>query len=119
MSFFLYPISYSICIRPEEGYCCIQYSPCTDARSWSIHLNAAAPGTTATDANCAADYVGISGISMGILVDEIKRVKWHFVGVADSCRLSSGSVLSSKLCGAIFGLEDGSAIATPSACGKK
>ncbi len=54
---------YSICIRPEEGYCCVQYTPCTDERSWTIDLNNAAVANLATETNtlCTEDYVGISG----------------------------------------------------------
>lgn len=57
---------YRICIRQEEGYCCIIYMQCTDANSFTIN-----PGTGGNDmwtmgkiqSNCAEDYIGIEASS--------------------------------------------------------
>ncbi len=57
-----------MCIRPAEGYCCIEYTPCTDDRSWSIDLNNAILAMIATkvDTNCITDYIGIAGIQIQV-----------------------------------------------------
>ncbi len=56
-------IRYSICIRAESGYCCVEYTPCTDDNSWSIDKNDAALANQAsiTGTECTEDFVGISG----------------------------------------------------------
>ena len=53
--------SYSICIRQEDGYCCVQYTPCADANSFSIDTMGMATMAAATDTACSLDYVGILG----------------------------------------------------------
>ena len=61
----LFPLfSYSICIRAEEGFCCIEYQLCNDANSMSLGTETLAVGDTiaynsATD--CLTDYLGIHG----------------------------------------------------------
>lgn len=50
--------NYGICIRQEKNMCCIRYTPCEDARSFSIDTM-----TTAMlpihDSLCTGDYIGI------------------------------------------------------------
>jgi len=76
--------NYGICIRQEDGYCCIQYSLCADAASWSLAMGAA---TSAADTLCSEDYVGISGAS-------------------SNCNApNGGGTLHNRLCGAIFSAE--------------
>ena len=50
--------SYAICIRQEAGYCCIEYSLCSDDASWSISNSGAG---ALQDDQCTEDYVGIDG----------------------------------------------------------
>ena len=79
--FHLFPFfRYNICIRPEKGYCCVQYSLCADANSWSIDSSIA---TASVDTQCAKDYVGIDGVQ-------------------GSCNLGYHNLLSSRLCGQKF-----------------
>ena len=54
--------SYGICIRQEEGYCCIQYSPCADANSYTLDASQAAGDGAMQDTLCTADWVGIAGM---------------------------------------------------------
>ena len=54
----LFP-SYSICVRQQEGYCCIEYAPCSDDNSYSLsHIDAT---KAKQDETCVTDYVGIDG----------------------------------------------------------
>ncbi len=60
------PFRYSVCIRQEVGYCCIQYTPCTDPNSFTIGSKntIATAGKSAIDTLCdSTDYVGIAGES--------------------------------------------------------
>ena len=52
--------SYAICIRQEAGYCCIEYSLCSDDNSWSLFNTAIAIGARQDDL-CTGDYLGIDG----------------------------------------------------------
>merc|ERR1712018_361885 len=40
--------NYNICIRQEEGYCCVRYTLCEDDRSWSLDNKAAAKSEVGT-----------------------------------------------------------------------
>ena len=51
--------SYDICIRPEAGYCCVEYSLCSDDSSWNL-FNGHATGALQDDL-CTEDFVGIDG----------------------------------------------------------
>ena len=91
--------SYNICVRKEAGYCCIQYSVCSDTGSWTISQILAA-GSLATDTICAADYVSIAGASA-------------------ACPSSTPQVIQpvQKICGGIFSGVDTSTVNAP-VCGK-
>ena len=52
--------SYSICIRQEEGFCCVQYFPCDDDNSFSL-TNADPPVAGNTGSECSLDYIEING----------------------------------------------------------
>ncbi len=41
-----------------------------------------------------------------------------YIGVSDSCSLGTNTVLNSRLCGGIFGLQSDSKIAAQSVCGR-
>ena len=51
--------SYGVCIRQEEGYCCVQYTPCSDSNSYSLDSSQATMAKQ--DDMCITDYVGIAG----------------------------------------------------------
>ena len=53
--------SQNICIRQESGFCCIQYSLCSDSYSWAIDNKVDADTKIGT--NCSQDYIEISGKS--------------------------------------------------------
>ena len=51
--------SYGVCIRQEEGYCCVRYTPCSDSNSYSLdNLHAT---QAMQDQLCTEDWVGIAG----------------------------------------------------------
>ena len=55
--------NYRICIRQEEGYCCVTYMKCTSG-SYQFSLNTGASATFALakqGTDCSEDYVGIEG----------------------------------------------------------
>ena len=79
---------YDICIRQEDGYCCIRYSLCPDDRSWAINNAAAAANMALSGSKCTADYVGIEGVSQ-------------------QCNSASNGVQVNKICGSAFGISDG------------
>ena len=91
--------SYNICVRKEAGYCCIQYSVCSDTGSWTISQILAA-GSLATDTICAADYVTIAGASA-------------------ACPGATPQVVQpvQKICGGIFSGVDTQTVNAP-VCGK-
>lgn len=69
---------YGVCIRQEEGYCCIQYTPCSDSNSYS--LDSLHATMAKQDDLCTMDYVGIAGVQ--------------------ACGTqNSGAVLKTRLCG--------------------
>lgn len=55
---------YSICIRQEEGFCCTQYSLCSDESSFTLDdVNNAAGAEAEHGTYCDEDYVTIEGSS--------------------------------------------------------
>jgi len=76
--------NYNICIRQERGYCCVQYSVCSDANSYTLDND---PAMAKVDTNCAMDFLGIDGIGQ-------------------TCNAVPGRVQHTKLCGNIFNVED-------------
>ena len=53
-----------MCIRPEAGFCCVQYMVCSDPDSFSLNSMAAAgtPDAAAQDSSCTLDYIDIPGM---------------------------------------------------------
>ena len=63
--------SYNVCIRPEAGFCCVQYQVCSDPGSFSLELNKAPadptmPDPGKQDADCKLDYIEIAGINQDL-----------------------------------------------------
>ena len=50
---------YTVCIRQEEGYCCIQFMPCADETN-GFALDGGNTGG-AGEATCTLDYIAIPG----------------------------------------------------------
>ena len=67
---FLY--RYEICIRPQEGYCCVGYSLCPDAASWQLDQSNVKAMTV-----CSADYIEIEGKSKFLNIFHLK----HFLDI--------------------------------------
>jgi len=86
--------NYNICIRPAEGMCCVQYTPCdfdgTAATAmganagWSLDSSGTAAITVDTGSLCVDDYVNIDG-------------------AGSMCQQGQNAVTSSRLCGVVFG----------------
>eukprot|EP00095_Tigriopus_kingsejongensis_P003080 maker-scaffold664_size116482-snap-gene-0.22 protein:Tk03080 transcript:maker-scaffold664_size116482-snap-gene-0.22-mRNA-1 annotation:"hypothetical protein SINV_00302" len=51
---------YSICIRQEAGFCCVEYIPCLDAMSYSLDTNADMK-MSKIDSECSLDFITIEG----------------------------------------------------------
>jgi len=71
---------YDVCIRPEEGACCIAYIPCADeTASWSLDQDGSSTAAE-TGSDCTADYLGITGAT-------------------NECVRRPGASLTSRICG--------------------
>ena len=57
--------SYNVCIRPEDGFCCIQYQVCSDTGSFSLSSiqdpAIAADAKSLPESSCSSDYIDIPG----------------------------------------------------------
>ena len=56
--------SYNVCIRPEDGFCCIQYQVCSDTGSFSlssIQNVDPAEAKALAESSCSSDYISIPG----------------------------------------------------------
>ena len=90
--------SYNICIRQEQGACCIKYSLCEDTYSYTITNTATiAQGANSGGSNCNSDYIEITGLKK-------------------ECGGSNQG--ADRICGAAFNLEQGNTVAASSLCGK-
>jgi len=77
--------NYNICIRQEQGYCCVQYTVCNDPNSYTLDNT---PATMAEiDTRCTGDFLGIDGVGM-------------------TCTGATNMVQHTKLCGGVFNSED-------------
>jgi len=90
--------NYAICIRREEGYCCVEYSLCDGATS-SYGLSSLHASQAMQDDLCTEDWVGIDGVSA-------------------SCSTSSGTVTKDRLCGAtgILNIQTAQTVTMNSVC---
>ena len=71
---------YSICVRPEMGYCCVQYSVCSDTNSWTIHEDdGTAISAGKTDTDCSLDFISIAGAS-GVCTPGANVLRSKFCG---------------------------------------
>ena len=88
--------SYNICIRQEQGACCIKYSLCSDTYTYAISNTQ----SVATGANqgtyCNADHLEI-------------------VGVEKEC--GGSNIFADRLCGGAFNVEAGNTVSASSLCG--
>ena len=92
--------SYNICIRQEQGACCIKYSLCSDTYSWAIsNPGPAAPVAAGalTGSWCASDHIEITGLKK-------------------ECGGSNQG--ADRFCGQTFNVEHGNSVDASSLCGK-
>ena len=60
IQFYFYVPSYNICIRKENGYSCVQYTPCSEDKSFTLStITKEDKGEIGT--NCSLDFVEIIG----------------------------------------------------------
>ena len=52
-----------MCIRPEPGFCCIQYMLCQDEPN-PFSLDSGTDGKAKQESDCTLDYIAISGSSV-------------------------------------------------------
>ena len=91
---------YDICIRQEDGFCCVRYSLCEDSQSFSI--NNLAADMQAVDSLCTNDYIEIEGVSA-------------------TCSTANNIPQVNRICGSALGVWDGALQNLESAayvCGK-
>jgi len=60
--------NYNVCIRPEAGFCCVQYQVCSDPGSFTIAAGATEVADPLVfkalqDTSCTSDYIDIAGSS--------------------------------------------------------
>ena len=61
----MYFFSYNVCIRPEPGFCCIQYMLCqNEPNPFSLDTQGAADMKAKQESDCTLDYITISGSSV-------------------------------------------------------
>ena len=51
---------YTVCIRQEDGYCCVQFMPCADEAPGGFELDGGTMGNADDDCQ-GLDYIGIPG----------------------------------------------------------
>jgi hypothetical protein len=89
--------NYAICVRREDGHCCIEYSVCSDTNSWTLDSLDATKAKQ--DDLCTGDWVGIDGVSA-------------------SCSTGSGTIVKDRLCGAagILNIQTDQTVTMNSVC---
>jgi hypothetical protein len=86
---------YNICIRQEQGYCCVQYSVCADTNSFSLDQKSEAADTADIGTYCTNDFIEIGGGSA-------------------TCNINSvGGYSNTRYCGRILSLALSGAINIP------
>ena len=98
MIYFKLLISYDICIRQEDGFCCVKYSLC-DADSWEIDQNDGTKDKSYTS-KCTNDYIEIAGlhIRVKILVQKICTGQTFFANPPECHILASYQMWFAKDC---------------------
>ena len=88
--------SYNICIRQEQGACCIKYSLCSDTYSYAIQNVAAIASAAYSGSYCSIDFIEIAGLNKacGDTVNSVNRVCGHAFNIEHG-----NTVIASTLCG--------------------
>ena len=89
--------SYNICIRQEQGACCIKYSLCDDTYSYAIQNVALIASGAYSGSYCSLDFIEITGLTK-------------------NCgSTASGTV--NRVCGHAFNVEHGNTVIASTLCG--
>merc|ERR1711899_298851 len=92
----LHSQDYNICIRQEQGACCIKYSLCDDTYSFAIMNNEQSVATGANQGTyCDADHIEITGLKK-------------------ECGGSNQG--ADRICGGAFNVEAGNTVSASSLC---
>lgn len=110
---------YTTCIRPGEGFCCIEYQQCTGvANAFDLLFGA---GAVMTDKGCNTDFIQITG---NVKLHRISltccslRV-FALTGANSQCE-NTGVQMTSRICGDVLHTIPGLKVATPMpVCGKQ
>jgi hypothetical protein len=93
--------NYNVCIRPEDGFCCIQYQVCSDPGSFSLSGGGQDPTDptkliSIAESGCTNDYIDIPGSSA-------------------NCNQGSqnANALTNKYCGSILNPTVGATVNVP------
>ena len=79
------PHRYSVCIRQEEGFCCVQYLPCTDLNSFTLDggilMSMVGPATCLSDrilipGGCKRLSIMMHWASNALEMLGISKIKW-------------------------------------------
>ena len=52
-----------MCIRREQGFCCVQYNVCSDAKSFTLDFEMNNAMKSMVDSECAEDFILIPGMT--------------------------------------------------------
>ena len=97
LKFYLYKFfSYNICIRQEQGSCCVKYSVCSDTYPFAIQNVATIAAAAYSGSYCSLDFLEITGLKK-------------------ECGTNSGGV--DRVCGGAFNVEFGNTIIASTLCG--
>jgi hypothetical protein len=92
----LHSQDYNICIRQEQGACCIKYSLCDDTYSYAIQNDAAIATGAYSGSYCSLDFIEIAGLHK------------------DCGSMLSGTV--NRVCGYAFNIELGNTVIASTLC---
>jgi hypothetical protein len=76
---------YNVCVKKQDGFCCVQYQVCSDQTlAFSLDQTTASATKQIVDSGCATDYVRIPGSSQ-------------------ACTSQPGTAVNNKYCGGFLG----------------
>lgn len=92
-----------VCIRQASGFCCVQYTICSDTSSFSLTPNTNT--VSLADGNCVSDYIALNGTYWNQQYCDARL--FHHIhygsGASNSCTGSANNVdVVSKICGNVF-----------------
>ena len=87
------------------GFCCIEYTVCSDLNSWSLFTMSDGMGgmeTPLIESSCTTDWVEIEGSNE---MCALNRVNNRYCGHVLADTPTADPILSTKICGKIFSLK--------------